>query len=209
MRFSRSELKAGACAFAVAVAVASAPAVADAASEGGLSPSPGSTSAPPESPMTPCSPDSGGMANSTDGCAPAEKARLIDGEAIAPPDAPTAVGAVIAAADAIRTTPYIWGGGHLRWLSRGYDCSGAVGFALHGGGFLSSPLVSGQMMHWGRPGKGRWITVYASPVHAFAVIAGRRWDTVGDPSGITGPRWHPSMAGETTAGFVARHPVGY
>lgn len=209
MRFLRSELKAGACAFAVTVAVASAPALADAASGGGLSPSPGSNSAPSESPVTPCSPDSGGMANSTDGCAPVQKARLIDGEAIAPPDAPTAVKAVIAAADAIRTTPYIWGGGHLRWLSRGYDCSGAVSFALHGGDFLSSPLVSGQMMHWGRPGKGRWITVYASPVHAFAVIAGRRWDTVGDPLGITGPRWHPSMAGDTTTGFVARHPAGY
>lgn len=132
MRFSRSELKAGACAFAVTVAVASAPAFADAASQGGLSPSPGSTSASSESPLTPCSPESGGMANSTDGCAPAEKSRLIEGEAVAPPEAPAAVKAVIAAADAIRTTPYIWGGGHLRWLSRGYDCSGAVGFALHG-----------------------------------------------------------------------------
>ena len=149
------------------------------------------------------------MANSTGGCAPFERARLIDGEAVSPPDAPPAVKAVIAAADAIRTKPYIWGGGHLSWLSRGYDCSGAVSFALHGGGLLDSPLVSGQMMHWGRPGKGRWITIYASPVHVFAVIAGRRWDTVGDPPGITGPRWHPSMAGDTTAGFVARHPAGY
>ncbi len=149
------------------------------------------------------------MANSTEGCAPFERARLIAGEAIAPADAPAAVKAVIAAADSIRTTPYIWGGGHLSWMSRGYDCSGAVSFALHGGDFLSSPLVSGQMMHWGRPGKGRWITVYANSVHAYAVIDGRRWDTVGDSRGVTGPRWHPSMAGETTAGFVARHPAGY
>ncbi len=183
--------------------------LADAASGGGLSPSPGPSSAPPELPTAPCPPDSGGIANSTDGCGPVQRARLIDGEAIAPPDAPPAVKAVIAAADAIRTTPYIWGGGHIQWLSRGYDCSGAVSFALHGGGFLDSPLVSGEMMHWGRPGKGRWITVYASPVHAFAVIAGRRWDTVGDRPGTTGPRWHPSMAGDTTAGFVARHPAGY
>jgi cell wall-associated NlpC family hydrolase len=209
LRLACSKLKAGACAFAVAVAVASPPALADAASGGGLSSSPGPISVPSETPPTPCSPESGGMANSTESCAPVQKARLIDGEAIAPADAPPAVKAVIAAADAIRTTPYIWGGGHLSWLSRGYDCSGAVSFALHGGDFLSSPLVSGQMMHWGRPGKGRWITVYANPVHTYAVIAGRRWDTVGDPRGVTGPRWHPSMAGETTAGFVARHPAGY
>jgi len=209
LRIARTKLRAGACAFAVAVAAASAPALADAASGGGLSASPGPSSVPPESVTAPCSQGSGGMANSTEGCAPAQRALLIDGEAIAPTDAPPAIKAVIAAANAIRTTPYIWGGGHLRWLSRGYDCSGAVSFALHGGGFLSSPLVSGQMMNWGRPGKGRWITVYASPVHAFAVIAGRRWDTVGDSPGITGPRWHPSMVGDTTIGFVARHPAGY
>ena len=47
------------------------------------------------------------------------------------------------------------------------------------------------MEHWG-PGAGRWITVYANAGHAFAVIAGLRWDTVGDSSG-TGPRWHDSM----------------
>jgi len=209
LRLAYGKFKAGACAFAVAVVAASSPALAHAASGGGLSPSSEPAQAPAEVPVAPCTPSSGGMANSIEGCAGVQESRLIEGEAIPPPDAPAAVKAVVEAADAIRTTPYIWGGGHLRWLSRGYDCSGAVSFALHGGDFLSSPLVSGQMMHWGRPGKGRWITVYANPVHAFAVVAGRRWDTVGDPSGVTGPRWHPSMAGETTTGFVARHPAGY
>jgi hypothetical protein len=208
LRLARSEFKAGACVFAVGLLAALPPAVAD-ASSGGVSPSHGPAATPSEAPIRPCKPASGGMANSTEGCAPFEQSRLIGGEAIPPPDAPPAVKAVIEAADAIRRTPYIWGGGHLRWLSRGYDCSGAVSFALHGGGFLRSPLVSGQLMHWGQPGKGRWITVYASPVHTYAVIAGRRWDTVGDPRGVTGPRWHPSMAGESTAGFVVRHPAGY
>jgi cell wall-associated NlpC family hydrolase len=208
LRIPRTKLKAGAFVFAFFVA-ALPPAIADAASGGGLSASPGQSSVPVESAPAPCSSGSGGVANSTEGCAPLQSAQLIDGEAIAPADAPPAIKAVIAAANAIRSTPYVWGGGHLRWLSRGYDCSGAVSFALHGGGFLSSPLVSGQMTHWGRPGKGRWITVYANSVHAFAVIAGRRWDTVGDRPGTTGPRWHPSMAGDTTSGFVARHPAGY
>ena len=186
------------------------PAVADAASGGVASSAPESPAVPPAgAPTAPCEPPSGGVANPTGGCGAFERARLIEGEAIAPAGAPPAVKAVIAAADAIRFKPYIWGGGHLSWQSRGYDCSGAVSFALHGGGFLGAPMVSGQLMDWGRPGKGRWITIYASPDHVFAVIAGRRWDTVGDPRGVSGPRWHPSMRGDTTAGFVVRHPVGY
>ncbi|HEX2391996.1 MAG TPA: hypothetical protein VHI77_03675 [Solirubrobacterales bacterium] len=128
------------------------------------------------------------------------------GRAAAPVDAPAAVKKAIAAANKIHTKPYIWGGGHGRWWDRGYDCSGAVSFVLHAGGFLTSPLTSGSMEAWGRPGRGRWITVYANAGHAFAVIAGLRWDTSGDTSG-TGPRWHPEMA--STRGFVARHPAGY
>jgi cell wall-associated NlpC family hydrolase len=138
--------------------------------------------------------------------APAGKAVIVRGRAVAPLDAPAPVRRAIAAANKIRAKPYIWGGGHGRWWDAGYDCSGAVSFALHGGEFLSSPLPSGPMERWGSPGAGRWITVYANAGHAFAVIAGLRWDTVGDTSG-TGPRWHDSMV--STSGFVARHPEGY
>jgi cell wall-associated NlpC family hydrolase len=137
---------------------------------------------------------------------PTGKATLLRGRAIAPVDAPTAVEKVIAAANKIRTKPYVWGGGHGRWWDRGYDCSGAVSFALRGGEFLDSPLPSGPMEHWGSPGAGRWITVYANAGHAYAVIAGLRWDTSGNTSG-TGPRWHEDMV--SGAGFVARHPPGY
>ena len=140
-------------------------------------------------------------------CAPTAKARLLrDGELIPPASAPPRVTAVIAAANRIRTKPYIWGGGHVRWWDRGYDCSGSVSFALHGGGFLNSPLPSGPMESWGLPGKGRWITVYANAGHAYAEIAGVRWDTAGDASG-TGPRWHTELL--SNQGFVARHPAGY
>ena len=51
---------------------------------------------------------------------------------------------VIAAANKIRTKPYIYGGGHGRWWDRGYDCSGAVSFALHGGNLITSPMPSGS-----------------------------------------------------------------
>jgi hypothetical protein len=146
-------------------------------------------------------------AATTDVCTPTAKARLLkSGQLIPPKSAPARVKAVIAAANRIRTKPYIWGGGHARWWDRGYDCSGSVSYALHGGRFLESPLPSGPMESWGLPGKGRWITVYANAGHAYAVIAGVRWDTAGDSSG-TGPRWHEELL--SNAGFVARHPAGF
>ena len=39
-------------------------------------------------------------------------------------------------------------------------------------------------MSWGEPGKGKWITVYTNPGHAYIVIAGLRLDT------STGDRAH-------------------
>jgi hypothetical protein len=150
----------------------------------------------------------GGLsAAETDICTPTAKARLLpSGMLIPPKSAPARVKRVIWAADRIRTKPYIWGGGHARWQDRGYDCSGSVSYALHGGEFLESPLPSGPMESWGLEGEGRWITVYANPGHAYAVIAGYRWDTAGDSSG-TGPRWHEELL--SNEGFVARHPAGF
>jgi cell wall-associated NlpC family hydrolase len=186
------------CTFLAALAVASVCATGKAWAQphGGIS----AVSPEPAPPTTAAAPTE---ASPT---APTGTAALVRGRAIAPIDAPAAVKQVIAAANRIRTKPYIWGGGHGRWWDRGYDCSGAVSYALRGGAFLDSPLPSGPMEHWGSPGPGRWITVYANAGHAYAVIAGLRWDTSGNASG-TGPRWHADMAG--SAGFVARHPPGY
>jgi len=139
-------------------------------------------------------------------CLPVTPGTLVEGVVAPPESAPDAVKAAIAAANRIHTLPYIWGGGHARWASPGYDCSGAVSFALHGAGFITTPMDSGEMMDWGVAGKGRWITIYANAEHAFAIIDGLRWDTVGDAKG-TGPRWHANMV--STKGFVARHPAGY
>lgn len=132
-------------------------------------------------------------------------AALVDGEAIPPSGAPTAVKQVIRTADEIRHRPYVWGGGHLSWFSRGYDCSGAVGYALHGAGLLDVTMVSGQLASWGEAGVGRWITVYANREHVFMVVAGLRFDTRGNPAGVSGPRWHRGWADPRK--FAARHPA--
>lgn len=113
---------------------------------------------------------------------------------------------VIAAANRIVRKPYLWGGGHLSWWARGYDCSGAVGYALHGADLLETTMVSGQFSSWGLGGLGRWISVYANEEHVYMVVAGLRFDTRGDPLGVTGPRWHIDKV--EPGRFTARHPSG-
>jgi Putative peptidoglycan binding domain len=117
---------------------------------------------------------------------------------------PPTVLRVIAAGNRIARTPYKFGGGHAHWNDTGYDCSGSVGYALHGGGLLGSSRTSGGFETWGRSGRGRWITVYASPGHVYMVVNGRRFDT----SGRTGTqsRWQSDM--RDSSGYVIRHPAG-
>jgi hypothetical protein len=140
---------------------------------------------------------------------PGTVAQIVDGLAAAPAAAPDAVKQAIWAANAIIGRPYRYGGGHARgFVDRGYDCSGTVSVALHGGDLLDSPLDSGSFLRWGQSGAGQWITVYTNPGHAYAVIAGLRLDTsaAGDPHGLKGPRWRPTL--RSSRGFKARHPVG-
>jgi peptidoglycan hydrolase CwlO-like protein len=113
------------------------------------------------------------------------------------------VGRVVAAANEIAATPYVWGGGH-GGRSGGYDCSGSLSYALAAAGLLNGSLDSTGFMSWGQPGPGRRITVYANAGHAFMVVDGRRYDTSALSGG--GTRWSSSM--RSTAGFVARHPPG-
>jgi hypothetical protein len=144
----------------------------------------------------------------TDICTPTAKARLLpNGQLVPPASAPAKVKLVIAAANKIRTKPYIWGGGHGQWWDAGYDCSGSVSFALHGGKFLTSPLPSGPLETWGEEGEGSWISVYANSGHAYMTVAGFRFDTSGDEGAETGPRWHTEM--RDNVGYVVRHPTGY
>jgi hypothetical protein len=149
------------------------------------------------------------------GCAPAAPgartsascgAELVEGKAVAPTDAPVAVKRVIAAANELVHQRYRWGGGHLSFRSSGYDCSGAVSYALHGADLLDRTMVSGQLEAWGTAGVGRWVTVYANPDHTYLVVAGLRFDTRSNPPGVSGPRWHMAQVGGQ--GFLARHPLG-
>lgn len=136
---------------------------------------------------------------------PGAEAKLVKGKAIAPKRAPRRVKRVIAAANKIRRKPYIYGGGHRRFRSRGYDCSGAVSFALRGGRLIDSPLPSYDLAKWGKRGDGKWITVYGARSHAYMVVAGLRFDTSmvrGD-----GPGWSRSLR-STPERYRARHPRG-
>ena len=117
---------------------------------------------------------------------------------------PLVIRRVIYAGNRIAHKPYKYGGGHGSFVDWGYDCSGSVSYALHGGGLLSVPKDSSEFMSWGAPGKGRYITIYANPGHAYMVINGRRYDTTGRSE--TGTRWQPQ--GRSSAGYTVRHPPG-
>lgn len=149
---------------------------------------------------------SGGLNLSSGKCKPFKKARLVRGKAIAPASAPARVKRVIAWANRIRNKPYIYGGGHASFNSRGYDCSGAVSYALRGGRFVSSPMASTGYMRWERRGAGKWITVYSNPGHAYMVVAGLRFDTSMTPG--DGPGWSKSMR-STSGSYSARHPARF
>jgi hypothetical protein len=114
------------------------------------------------------------------------------------------VSRVVAAANQIATTPYVWGGGHGSFESSGYDCSGSVSYVLHAGGLLSSPLDSTALESYGAPGPGKYVTIYANAGHAWMTINGRRFDTSARYQ--TGSRWGGPRSG---AGFVVRHPPGF
>ena len=156
---------------------------------------------------------------------PHGKATLLpNGQAIAPTDAPPEVAAIIEAGNKIATLPYVYGGGHnARFSGRGYDCSGSVSYALHGGGLLTAPLDSSSFMKLGDNGEGSWITIYTNPGHAYMVVAGLRFDTsmrtpiaaaarkattrTRRAVGALTSRWSTKM--RPTGGYVVRHPVGF
>jgi len=116
---------------------------------------------------------------------------------------------IIHADNEVARKPYVYGGGHGRvagelFVDSAYDCSGSVSFALAAAGLVPSPMDSTALSRFGRPGPGRWVTIYANGGHAFMTVAGLRFDTSGRAEG--GSRWQ--AAPRTTAGFVVRHPPG-
>jgi hypothetical protein len=169
----------------------------------------------PAPPATPnpvaCSPEAAAGVPLTAG---ARAALLPDGLAAAPSDAPLAVKEIIAAGNQIAGKTYLYGGGHglpLSAIAPAYDCSSSVEHLLYGARLLpvSDGGPSSQLESFGRPGPGRWVTLYADADHVFMYVAGLRWDThdaAGAGDGSSGIGWHPLI--RSSAGFVARHPAG-
>jgi putative peptidoglycan binding protein len=112
--------------------------------------------------------------------------------------------AIIAGADRIATAPYVYGGGHGSFAAAGYDCSGSISYALHNAGLLSVPLSSSGFESYGKPGRGKHVTIYANSGHAYMVVDGRRFDT--SARWQSGSRWTSSQ--RSSAGYAARHPAG-
>ncbi len=139
---------------------------------------------------------------------PGTLARYVNGLAAAPMSVPAAVQNVVWAGNQLVGLPYIYGGGHASFASPGYDCSGTVSFALHGGSLLSTPADSSEFMVWGSHGLGRWVTIFSNPGHAYMTVAGLRLDTsaADDPTDQQGPRWRPLR--QNNGGFKVRHPLG-
>jgi peptidoglycan hydrolase-like protein with peptidoglycan-binding domain len=129
-----------------------------------------------------------------------------DGTATPPAGAPAVIQGIFAAANKIASDPYVYGGGHQSFNDTGYDCSGSVSYALHGGGLLSSPEDSSELESYGSPGPGRWITIYANSGHTYVVIAGLRFDTAAQSS-TGGSRWTDQM--RSSSGYVVVHPTGW
>jgi hypothetical protein len=65
-------------------------------------------------------------------------------------------------------------------------------------------------MYYGRPGPGRWVTIYANSGHVFLYMAGLRFDTArydtGPNAGESGPRWR--LGPRPLTGYAIRHPAG-
>jgi cell wall-associated NlpC family hydrolase len=126
--------------------------------------------------------------------------------AFSPPSAiPLKIRQVIAAGNAIADFPYVYGGGHVSFIDRAYDCSGSVSYALAAAGLIGAPETSGQLEHWGVRGQGRYLTVFANAGHTFMNVDGVWFDTAGR-AGPYSTRWltkTPSLRG-----YAVRHPPG-
>lgn len=147
--------------------------------------------------------------NAAQGPAPPGYAQLNpDGTVTAPANAPQAIKDVIAAANQIAFKPYIYGGGHARWIDSGYDCSGSVSYALHGAGLISTPEDSSELESYGSAGPGQWITIWANAGHTYMRIAGLYFDTAAQGRTNGNDRWSTTRI-SPVSGYVVRHPSGY
>ena len=118
---------------------------------------------------------------------------------------PLKIAEVIAGGNAIADFPYVYGGGHGSFVDRAYDCSGSVSYALAAAGLIGAPETSGQLEHWGKPGPGKLLTVFANAGHTFMLVDGVWFDTAGR-AGPYSTRWLRPQP--TLRGYVVRHYPG-
>lgn len=155
-----------------------------------------------------------------------EQAKLLRGDghvALIPEDAPPAVQAMVIAGNELERMPYGPTGHPDPLGATSEDCSSTVSYVLYKAGVRSlneivadNPLAQ-EYVHWGAPGPGRWVTIYATDLpqpHVFIVIAGLRLDTShnGTDEGPNryqdGPRWRLLPIIPTWAHWSIRHPPG-
>ena len=118
---------------------------------------------------------------------------------------PGAVLRAIAAANRIAGFPYRYGGGHaLVPRQRPTTARAPSPTSCTAPACSAARGTRASSYRGAQPGRGRWITVYANPGHAYMVINGKRYDTTGRWD--TGSRWQ--RVDRSSAGYVARHPAG-
>lgn len=143
--------------------------------------------------------------------------------AMIPDDVPFAVQAMLIAGNELQDLPY-GPEGHPDPLGAvAEDCSSSVNYVLYRAGIRplseiveDNPLAQ-DYVHWGLPGPGRWVTIYATDTptpHVFMVIAGLRLDTaragidIGPNRDQDGPRWRIFPTIPAWAPWSVRHPPG-
>jgi hypothetical protein len=155
-----------------------------------------------------------------------ERATLAPGDghvALMPAGVPRTVLAMVVAGNELQQLPYGPDGHPDPRGAIDEDCSSTLNYVLYRSGvrpigeiIRDNPLAQ-DYIHWGTPGPGRWVTVYAttSPTnHVFVVIAGLRLDTshsgtdVGPNRHEDGPRWRVLDHTPTWAHWSVRHPPG-
>jgi len=155
-----------------------------------------------------------------------ERAVLSPGDghlALVPAGVPVAVQAMVVAGNELQELPYGPGGHPDPRGATEEDCSSMVNYVLYRSGvrpiaeIVSDNPLAQDYIHWGAPGPGRWITIYAttSPTnHVFVTVAGLRLDTshngtdVGPNHDEDGPRWRILDHIPTWAHWSVRHPPG-
>jgi hypothetical protein len=155
-----------------------------------------------------------------------ERATLEPGDghvALVPAGVPATVQAMVVAGNELQDLPY-GPAGHPDPLGASEeDCSSTVSYVLYRAGvrplaeIVAEDPLAQDYVHWGAPGPGRWVTIYATDAptpHVFITIAGLRLDTSHDGTDVgpnrdeNGPRWRILPYIPTWAHWSVRHPPG-